>query len=106
MPQQSLIPVILVWVVVFALFYLLLMRPQKKRDQKLKDMRNNLQVGDKVTTIGGVIATVAKVNEDDIVLEIGPSRTKMPFQKWAVGTVESRKEEVEEKDSKEDKEEK
>jgi len=72
MPQQSLIPVIAVWVVVFGLFYFLLMRPQKKRDKQLKEMRENLHVGDKVTTIGGIIATVAKVDEDNLILEIGP----------------------------------
>ncbi|MBS5787792.1 preprotein translocase subunit YajC [Clostridioides mangenotii] len=103
MPQQSLLPVIAVWVVVFGLFYFLLMRPQKKRDKQLKEMRESLQVGDKVTTIGGIIATVAKVDDDNLTLEIGPSRTKVPFQRWAIGTVESKKEEVEVKEDKEEK---
>ena len=57
-------------------------------------MRNNLNVGDKVTTIGGIIANVAKVEEDSVVLEIGPNRTKVPFEKWAIGTVESKKEQA------------
>ena len=50
-------------------------------------MRNNLNVGDKVTTIGGIVANVAKVEEDVVILEIGPNRTKVPFEKWAIGTV-------------------
>jgi len=79
------------------------MRPQKKRDKQLKEMRESLQVGDKVTTIGGIIATVAKVDDDNLTLEIGPSRTKVPFQRWAIGTVESKKEEVEVKEDKEEK---
>ena len=71
---------ILMWVVFFAIFYFLLIRPQKKKDKQLKDMRNNLNVGDKVITIGGIVANVAKVEEDVVILEIGPSRTKVPFE--------------------------
>ena len=81
---------ILMWVVFFAIFYFLLIRPQKKKDKQLKDMRNNLNVGDKVITIGGIVANVAKVEEDVVILEIGPSRTKVPFEKWAIGKVESK----------------
>ncbi|MBP3930124.1 MAG: preprotein translocase subunit YajC [Peptostreptococcaceae bacterium] len=82
---------ILMWVVFFAIFYFLLIRPQKKKDKQLKDMRNNLNVGDKVITIGGIVANVAKVEEDVVILEIGPSRTKVPFEKWAIGSVQPNK---------------
>ena len=54
-------------------------------------MRKNLAVGDKVTTVGGIIANVAKVEEDFVVLELGPNRTKVPFEKWAIGNVETKK---------------
>lgn len=77
---------ILMWVVFFAIFYFLLIRPQKKKDKQLKDMRNNLTVGDKVVTIGGIVANVAKVEENVVILEIGPSRTKVPFEKWAIAS--------------------
>ncbi len=87
---QQMIMGLLMWVVVFGVFYFLLIRPQKKKDKQLKEMRSNLSVGDKVTTIGGIIAHVAKVEEDAVVLEIGPNRTKVPFEKWAIGTVESK----------------
>lgn len=82
---------ILMWVVFFAIFYFLLIRPQKKKDKQLKDMRNNLNVGDKVITIGGIVANVAKVEDDVVILEIGPSRTKVPFEKWAIGSVQPTK---------------
>ena len=59
-------------------------------DKELKEMRENLNVGDKVTTIGGIIAHVAKVEENAVILEIGPNRTKVPFEKWAIGKVESK----------------
>lgn len=87
---QQMIMGLLMWVVVFGVFYFLLIRPQKKKDKQLKEMRENLSVGDKVTTIGGIIAHVAKVEENAVILEIGPNRTKVPFEKWAIGTVESK----------------
>ena len=90
-PQtQQMIMGLIMWVVVFGVFYFLLIRPQKKKDKELKEMRENLNVGDKVTTIGGIIAHVAKVEENAVILEIGPNRTKVPFEKWAIGKVESK----------------
>ena len=90
-PQtQQMIMGLLMWVVVFGVFYFLLIRPQKKKDKELKEMRENLNVGDKVTTIGGIIAHFAKVEENAVILEIGPNRTKVPFEKWAIGKVESK----------------
>ena len=87
---QQMIMGLLMWVAVFGVFYFLLIRPHKKKDKMLKEMRENLSVGDKVTTIGGIIAHVAKVEENAVILEIGPNRTKVPFEKWAIGTVESK----------------
>ena len=84
---QQMIMGLVMWVLVFGVFYLLLIRPQKKKDKQLKEMRSNLNVGDKVTTIGGIIANVAKVEENAVILEIGPNRTKVPFEKWAIGSV-------------------
>ena len=90
-PQtQQMIMGLLMWVVVFGVFYFLLIRPQKKKDKELKEMRENLNVGDKVTTIGGIIAHVAKVEENAVILGIGPNKTKVPFEKWAIGKVESK----------------
>ena len=85
---QQMIMGLVMWVLVFGVFYLLLIRPQKKKDKQLKEMRENLNVGDKVITIGGIIANVAKVEQNAVILEIGPNRTKVPFEKWAIGKVE------------------
>ena len=87
---QQIIMGLVMWVVVFGVFYFLLIKPQKKKDKQLKEMRENLKVGDKVPTIGGIIAHVAKVEENAVILEIGPNRTKVPFEKWAIGTVQSK----------------
>lgn len=90
---QSILMAVVMWVVVFGVFYFLFIRPQKKKEKQLKEMRTNLSVGDKVVTIGGIVANVAKVEEDVVILELGPNRTKVPFEKWAIGTVESVKNE-------------
>ena len=93
---QQIIMGLVMWVLVFGVFYLLLIRPQKKKDKQLKEMRSNLNVGDKVTTIGGIVANVAKVEENILILELGPNRTKVPFEKWAIGSV-TPKEAIQEK---------
>lgn len=91
MPAGQAVVGILMWVVFFAVFYFFLIRPQKKKDKQLKEMRDSLNVGDKVVTIGGIVANVAKVEEDVVILELGPSRTKVPFEKWAIASSESSK---------------
>ena len=75
------------WVVVFGVFYFLLIRPQKKKDKELKEMRESLSVGDIVTTIGGIKGEVASVKENEVVLSVGPNKNKVPFEKWAISTV-------------------
>lgn len=92
---QQIIMAIVMWVVVFGVFYFLFIKPQKKKEKQLKEMRESLSVGDKVVTIGGIIANVAKVEEDCVILELGPNRNKVPFEKWAIGTVESKKDSAE-----------
>ncbi|MGN1033802.1 MAG: preprotein translocase subunit YajC [Intestinibacter sp.] len=90
--NQQLMWSLLYIVALFAIFYFLFIRPQKKKDKQLKEMRDSLAVGDTVVTIGGIVATVAKIEEETIVIEFGPSRTKMPIQKWAIGSVQQKKE--------------
>lgn len=67
-------------VALFAIFYFLFIRPQRKKEKQLEELRSSLEVGQMVTTIGGMLATVAKVEEEFVVLEVGPNRTKMPFK--------------------------
>ena len=85
--NQQLVWSIVYIIALFAIFYFLFIRPQKKKDKELKEMRDSLAVGDTIVTIGGIVANVAKIEE-----EFGPSRTKMPIQKWAIGSVQSKKE--------------
>lgn len=66
------------------IFYFFLIKPQKKKDQEILDMRNKLEVGDHVVTIGGIIGRIVAVRDDQVTLETGADRVKMYFAKWAV----------------------
>ena len=71
-----------------ALLYFLMIRPQKKKEKQATDMRNSIEVGDGVTTIGGIVGRVASIKEDTFVLETGSDRIKLRFKRWAIQEVE------------------
>ena len=77
---------ILMMVAVFAVMYFLMIRPQKKKQKEEQEMRDSIQIGDEITTIGGIMGRVVTVKEDSIVLESGADRTKMKFSRWAIQT--------------------
>ncbi len=70
-----------------AIFYFLIIRPQKKREAQTREMRDNLRVGDKIVTIGGINGKVAKISDDLLTIEIGAEKTKLTVAKWAIGNV-------------------
>lgn len=80
---------------VFAVFYFMVMRPQQKKDKKIKSMRSNLKVGDEVITIGGIYGKVVKVKEDVITIEVGSDKTKLNVTKWSIGSVVSQEKTLE-----------
>ena len=59
------------------LLYFFMIRPQKKKEKQAADMRNSIEVGDGITTIGGIVGRVASIKEDTFVLETGSDRVKM-----------------------------
>jgi len=71
-------------VLMFVLLYFFMIRPQKKRDKEIQDMRSNLQVGDEVVTSGGIIGIVASLKEDTVVIETGSDRSKVRVARWAI----------------------
>lgn len=75
-------------VLMLGLMYFMIYRPQKKQEKKDAEMRSSLEIGDQVTTIGGVIGRVVAIAEDSILLETGKDRVKIRFTKSAVGAVE------------------
>lgn len=64
-------------VLMIAIFYFLLIRPEKKRSKKMKEMLDNLQVADEVVTTGGIIGRVLSVKEDTVLIETGSDRTRL-----------------------------
>lgn len=84
MPEtlQLLLPFILM----FAIFYFLLIRPQQKRQKQRQQMLNNLKKGDKVITIGGLHGTIVELTDDTVVLRVNDV-TKLTFDRNAVNTV-------------------
>ena len=79
-------------VLVLVLMYFLMIRPQQKKQKEEQKMRNNLRVGDELTTIGGIKGRVVAIKDDTIMLESGNDRTKLQFEKWAIQTVHTKHE--------------
>ena len=74
-------------VILFAIMYFLMIRPENKRKKKAQEMRDGLKKGDTVTTIGGIIGKVVSVSADTFVIETSEDRVRMEFAKWALSTV-------------------
>ena len=79
-------------VLVLGLMYLLMIRPQQKKQKEEQKMRNSLRVGDELTTIGGIKGRVVSIKDDTVMLETGNDRTKIQFEKWAIQTVHTKHE--------------
>lgn len=82
----SLLPMILILVFMFLIIYV----PQKRQDKKDTAMRNSIEIGDKVTTIGGIVGIVFAISDKDdtLVVETGSDRTKIRFRRSAISAVE------------------
>ena len=68
--------------------YFVMIRPQKKQEKEQNDMRNNLAVGDEITTIGGIIGKIVSIKEETCVIETSHERTKIRILKSAVSRVD------------------
>lgn len=88
--------IVILYIAIFAGFYFFLIRPQSKKKKNEDKMRKNVQVGDEVTTIGGIVGRVVGVKEDDsIIIETGSDRAKMRLRRWAIGSIDNAREEAE-----------
>ena len=98
--QGSMWTLIIIYVIIFAGIYFILIRPKSKKNKAEQELRNSLEIGDEITTIGGIVGRVIAIREeaDEIVVETGSEKTKMVFKRWAISTVNTEKEKpVEEK---------
>ena len=84
----SLLPLILI----IGVFYFLMIRPENKRKKEAEQMRSNLSVGDRITTIGGIVGTVVSIKDDKFVMETSADQVRIEFCKWALSTNETAEE--------------
>lgn len=77
---------IIIMVVMLVLMYMLMIRPENKKRKKAEEMRSNLSVGDKITTIGGIVGKIVDISGDLITFETGEDRVRLQVTKWAIST--------------------
>ena len=73
-------------VLMFEVFDFVLIRPENKKKKKLQEMRTNLQVGDQITTIGGIVGKIVSIKDDMITFETGEDRVRLQIMRWAIST--------------------
>ena len=81
---KALLPMILIYAVLFGCMYFIFIRPNRKKQKEEQKMRENLQVGDEILTIGGIFGKVVAVKEDSFIVESGPEHSKIRIAKWAI----------------------
>ena len=87
----AIVQMVLPLVLMGAVFYFMLIRPQRKKDKQVKDMLNALKSGDRVTTIGGIYGTITGIKDDTITLAVGQkggAPMEMTVARWAIRQVE------------------
>ena len=91
-----------VWLVVIVVAYFLFIFPQRKKQKQEAELRNNIVIGDDVTTIGGIVGRVIAVRDDDetIIVETGSDKTRMRFKKWAISSVDTPSKQPKKEDTK------
>ncbi len=84
----SLLTMFLPMILIVAVFYFLMIRPQRKKDKKVKDMLANLKPGDRICTIGGIYGTIKSLRDNDVTMSVGRENTEIVFARWAIRNVE------------------
>ncbi|MGI6726242.1 MAG: preprotein translocase subunit YajC [Christensenellales bacterium] len=84
----SLISMFLPMILIVGVFYFLMIRPQRKKDKKIKEMLANLKQGDRIVTIGGIYGTIKGLRDDSVILTVGHQNTEMIVARWAIRNVE------------------
>ncbi len=85
---------ILIYGAIFVALYFFLIRPNSKKKKEEAEIRNNLEIGDEITTIGGIMGRVVAIKEDEdsIIIETGSDRNKMKMKRWCISSVDTQKE--------------
>ena len=80
---------IIMLVVMVAIFYFLMIRPENKRKKQADEMRNSLKKGERITTIGGLVGRIVQVNDTTVVFETSEDRVRIELAKWGIQSTES-----------------
>jgi len=82
--------IILLYVAIFGAMYFFMIRPNTKRKKEEEALRNSIEIGDDITTIGGIVGRIVAIKEDEdcIVIETSSDRTKLKMKKWCISTVD------------------
>lgn len=88
MNSANAITTIVMLVAMVAIFYFFMYRPQKKQEKEESAMRNNLQVGDEITTIGGIIGKIVSIKDETVLIETSNERNKIRILRTAVRKVD------------------
>ena len=88
---MSLILMLLVYGLFFVALYFIFFRPQNKKKKKEAEMRKNAQVGDEITTIGGICGRIVAVKDesDSVIIETGSDKSKLRVKRWPIGSVDT-----------------
>ena len=87
----NIVTLVLPMIIVIIFMYLILYIPQKRQEKKDTQMRNSIDVGDEVTTIGGIVGRVASIKDDTFVLETTSDRVKIRFRRSAISSEDAGK---------------
>ena len=88
-PSAGLLGMLPMLLIMVAVFYFMIIRPENKRKKEAEQLRSNIKNGDKITTIGGIVGKVVDVKEDKFVIETGADQVRIEFAKWALSTNET-----------------
>ena len=93
--QGSMWTMILIYAVIIGGLYFIMIRPQSKKKKEEDQMRNNIEINDEITTIGGIVGRVVAFkggdNDDSIIIETSSDRTKMRIKRWAIASIDTEK---------------
>lgn len=78
---------LIMMVIMVGALYFFMILPQKKKEKDATARRNSIEIGDEVTTIGGIVGRVVNIKEDTFVLETAGERSKVRFKRWAIQEV-------------------
>jgi len=89
---MSMIMSFLPMILIIAIFYFLLIRPQRKKEKETQNMLSAIKVGDKITTIGGMVGTITKIKDEKVIFETGPKTEphQITIERWAIKAVEKK----------------